>query len=73
MVLRRVLIQQISPLAKRIAADLGVDDVRAVQEAIKRRAPGVLSIHVRFDELSRDQYDDLCDAVEDELCTSGTR
>jgi hypothetical protein len=61
---RRPLIQRISPLARRIPLDLGVDDVGVV-DALKRRAPGALEL--RADELARDQYDDLCDAVEPEI------
>ena len=54
-------------LARRIAADIDCDDAREVHRAIQRRCPGVLQIHVTIDELSRDQYDDLCFAVESEV------
>jgi hypothetical protein len=62
--------ERLSAVAKRIAADLALADPYVVQEALRRRAPGVLSIGFRVDELSRDQYDDLCDAVESELSRS---
>ena len=54
-------------LAKRIAVDIGCDDAHEVHRAIERRCPGVLHIRVRSDELSRDQYDDLCFAIESEV------
>jgi hypothetical protein len=54
-------------LAKRIASDIGCEDVPDVYGAIQRRAPGVLFINAQFDELSRDQYEDLCFAIESEL------
>jgi hypothetical protein len=54
-------------LAKRIASDLGRDDVLEVYGAIQRRALGLLFINARFDELSRDQYEDLCSAIKSEL------
>jgi hypothetical protein len=57
--------------AKRIAADLRVDDPYTVHDALKRRSPGVLLPDVRADEFSRDQLDDLCDAVESELRAPG--
>jgi hypothetical protein len=51
-------------LAKRIAVDIGCDDRLEVPRAIQRRAPGLLFINARFDELSREQYEDLCFAIE---------
>jgi hypothetical protein len=54
-------------LARSNAADLGRNDPVEVYRAIERRCPCVLMIHGRYDELSRDQYDDLCYAVELEL------
>jgi hypothetical protein len=57
-------------LARRIAADIGRDDAHEVYRAMERRCPGVLFIHVRLNELSRDQYDDLCYAVESEITRS---
>lgn len=54
-------------LARRIAADIGAADAGEVYRAIERRAPGVLFVNARVDELSRDQYEDLCFAVESEL------
>ena len=54
-------------LAKRIAADIGCDDARAVYRAIQRRCPGVLHISVRSDDLSRESYEDLCFAIESEV------
>jgi hypothetical protein len=54
-------------LAKRIAADIGCHDAHEVHRAIQRRCPDVLQIHLTFDELSRDQYDDLCFAIESEV------
>ena len=54
-------------LARRMAADLGHGDEVEVYSAIQRRCPGVLFIHARYDELSRDQYENLCYAVESEL------
>ena len=54
-------------LAKRIAVDIGCDDAHEVHRAIQQRCPGVLQIHVRLDELSRDEYDDLCFAIELEI------
>jgi hypothetical protein len=50
-----------------MAADLGHGDAVDVYRAIQRRCPGVLFIHARYDELSRDQYEDVCHAVESEL------
>lgn len=40
------------------------------ERAMGRRCPGVLSINVRRDELSREMYEDLCYAVESELVCS---
>lgn len=57
-------------LAKRIADDIGCDDILEVHRALKRRSPGVLRIHVRFAELSRDEYEDLCFAIESEVARS---
>jgi hypothetical protein len=54
-------------LAKRIAGDIGSDNALEVYAVIQRRAPGLLVINARFDELSRDQYEDLCFAIESEL------
>jgi hypothetical protein len=54
-------------LARRIAAEVRRTDAVEVYRALERRCPGVLRLSVRLDELSRDQYDDLCCAVELEL------
>jgi hypothetical protein len=54
-------------LAKRIAVDIGCDDALKVHRTIQRRCPGVLRIHVTFPELSRDEYEDLCYAIESEV------
>ncbi len=54
-------------LAKRIAVDIGCDDPLEVYRAIQRKASGVLFINARFDELSADQYEDLCYAIESEI------
>jgi hypothetical protein len=54
-------------LAKRIARDIARDDVLEAYRAIQRRAPGLLFINARFDELSNDQYADLCFAIESEV------
>jgi hypothetical protein len=54
-------------LAKRIAGDIGYENVLEVYQAIQRRAPGLLVVNARFGELSRDQYEDLCFAIESEL------
>jgi hypothetical protein len=54
-------------LAKRIADDIGSGDVLEVYRAIQRRAPGVLFVNARFDELSRAQYEDLGFAIQAEL------
>jgi len=69
-VAKRKLMERLSPVAKRIAADLGVADAYVVQDALKRRAPGVL-FDVRLDELSREQLEDLADAVQSELRAEG--
>jgi hypothetical protein len=54
-------------LARRVAADIGCNDAHEVHRAIQRRCPGVLQIHVRRDELSREEYEDLCFAIESEV------
>lgn len=54
-------------LARRIAADIGCDDARAVYRAIQRRCPGVLHISVGSDDLSRESYEDLCFAIQSEV------
>jgi hypothetical protein len=54
-------------LATRIARDIERDDVLEVYRAIQRRASGLLFINARFDELSSDQYADLCFAIESEV------
>ena len=54
-------------LARRVASDIGCDDPIEVHRAIQRRAPGVLVIHRQFEELSADQYADLCYAIESEI------
>jgi hypothetical protein len=51
-------------------ADIECDDAHEVHRAIERRCPGVLIISVRFDEMSRDEYDDLCFAIESEIARS---
>jgi hypothetical protein len=60
-------------LARRIAADIGAVDPADVYGAIQRRAPGLVLFHARGDELSKDQYEDLCFAVESELGRPVTR
>jgi hypothetical protein len=45
-------------------------DAHEVHRAIERRFPGVLHITVRFDEMSRDEYDELCYAIESEIARS---
>jgi hypothetical protein len=50
-----------------MAADLGHGDEVEVYSAIQRRCPGVLFMQARYDELSRDEFEDVCYAVECEL------
>jgi hypothetical protein len=59
-------------LAKRIGADIGCDDPLEVHRAIQRRCPGMLRMNVRFPELSREMYEDLCFAVESEIARPST-
>jgi hypothetical protein len=54
-------------IAKRVAADIGCDDPHAVHRAIQRRCPGVLHLSVKFDDLSRESYEDLCFAIQSEI------
>jgi hypothetical protein len=54
-------------LAKRVALDIGCDDPQAVYRAMQRRYPGVLHVSMRFDELSRESYEDLCFAIQSEV------
>jgi hypothetical protein len=54
-------------LARRIAVDIGCDDPHEVHRAMQPKAPGLLFINARRDELTRDQYEDLCYAIELEL------
>ena len=54
-------------LCKRIARDLELSDWRVAQDALARRTPRVVRMDVHPGELTQDEYESLCDAVDAEI------